>query len=138
MIGPTNRQSRIRGLTPRMSAIRRTVPHSVFAATRDGVAAKNVQGSFLPRRGPARHRGCGHRWPEPRTAILDYLYDHVRSPEFQVRLRWNKGDVVFWDNRVVQHYAVPDYNERRLIHRISILPYSDSGRPLAEAAHATA
>ena len=21
------------------------------------------------RRGPARHRGCGHRWPEPRTAI---------------------------------------------------------------------
>ena len=71
-------------------------------------------------------------------AILDYLYDHVRSPEFQVRLRWNTGDVVFSDNRFVQHYAVPDYNERRLIHRISILPYSDSGRPLAEAAHATA
>jgi taurine dioxygenase len=70
-------------------------------------------------------------------AILDYLYDHVKSPEFQVRLRWNEGDVVFWDNRVVQHYAVPDYNERRLLHRISILPYSHSERPLAEAAQAT-
>ncbi len=56
------------------------------------------------------------------TAILDFLYEHVKSPEFQVRLRWNEGDVVFWDNRVVQHYAVPDYHERRLLHRISILP----------------
>jgi alpha-ketoglutarate-dependent taurine dioxygenase len=56
------------------------------------------------------------------AAILDYLYEHVKSPEFQVRLRWNRGDVVFWDNRVVQHYAVPDYHERRLLHRISILP----------------
>jgi taurine dioxygenase len=56
------------------------------------------------------------------TAILDFLYEHVKSPELQVRLRWNEGDVVFWDNRVVQHYAVPDYHERRLLHRISILP----------------
>ena len=59
------------------------------------------------------------------TAILDFLYEHVKSPEFQVRLRWNEGDVVFWDNRVVQHYAVPDYHERRLLHRISILPYAN-------------
>jgi taurine dioxygenase len=56
------------------------------------------------------------------AAILNYLYEHIKSPEFQCRLRWNKGDVVFWDNRVTQHYAVPDYKERRLIHRISILP----------------
>jgi taurine dioxygenase len=57
------------------------------------------------------------------SAILDFLYQHIKSPEFQVRLRWNRGDVVFWDNRVVQHYAVPDYRERRLLHRISILPH---------------
>jgi alpha-ketoglutarate-dependent taurine dioxygenase len=56
------------------------------------------------------------------AAILDFLYEHIKSPEFQVRLRWNRGDVVFWDNRVVQHYAVPDYHERRLLHRLSILP----------------
>jgi taurine dioxygenase len=57
------------------------------------------------------------------TAILDFLYEHIKSPEFQVRLRWSRGDVVFWDNRVVQHYAVPDYHERRVLHRIAILPH---------------
>jgi taurine dioxygenase len=62
--------------------------------------------------------------PDESAAILRYLYEHIKSPELQCRLRWNKGDVVFWDNRVVQHYAVPDYNERRLIHRISILARS--------------
>jgi taurine dioxygenase len=56
--------------------------------------------------------------------ILKFLYEHIKSPEFQVRLRWITGDVVFWDNRVVQHHAVADYNERRLIHRIAILPRS--------------
>jgi taurine dioxygenase len=67
-------------------------------------------------------------------AILDFLYEHVKSPEFQVRLRWNRGDVVFWDNRVVQHYAVPDYHERRLLHRISILPRTRPEHRLERAA----
>jgi taurine dioxygenase len=56
---------------------------------------------------------------ESRT-ILGFLYDHVRNPEFQVRMRWRRGDVTFWDNRVTQHYAVPDYRGRRLMHRIAI------------------
>jgi taurine dioxygenase len=64
---------------------------------------------------------------EESTTILKYLYEHIKSPEFQVRLRWNVGDVVFWDNRAVQHHAVADYKGRRLIHRISIL-----ARPGAE------
>jgi taurine dioxygenase len=67
------------------------------------------------------------------TAILNFLYEHINSPEYQVRLHWNRGDVVFWDNRVVQHYAVPDYSERRLLHRISILPRSHTEPRLAEA-----
>jgi taurine dioxygenase len=67
-------------------------------------------------------------------AILDFLYEHVKSPELQVRLRWNRGDVVFWDNRVVQHYAVPDYHERRLLHRISILPRTRPEHRLVEMA----
>jgi len=53
-------------------------------------------------------------------ALLRLLYDHVRSPEFQVRLRWNTGDVAFWDNRAVQHYAVADYRERRMMQRLTI------------------
>jgi taurine dioxygenase len=56
---------------------------------------------------------------ESRT-VLDFLYDHIRSPEFQVRLRWRRGDIAFWDNRATQHYAVPDYRGRRLMQRIAI------------------
>lgn len=56
---------------------------------------------------------------ESRT-ILQFLYNHIRSPEFQVRIHWNPGDIAFWDNRVTQHYAVPDYEGRRLMQRIAI------------------
>jgi taurine dioxygenase len=49
---------------------------------------------------------------------LQFLLDHVKSPEFQVRHRWAVGDMIFWDNRCVQHYAVADYTERRLMQRI--------------------
>lgn len=52
--------------------------------------------------------------------ILGFLFDHVRRPEFQVRLRWNVGDIAFWDNRATQHCAVPDYSERRCMQRIAI------------------
>ena len=61
----------------------------------------------------------GLTWEES-TALLRFLLDHVKSPEFQVRLRWNVGDVAFWDNRAVQHYAVADYTERRVMQRITI------------------
>jgi taurine dioxygenase len=53
--------------------------------------------------------------------ILKYLYEHIRSPEFQVRLHWNVGDIAFWDNRVTQHHAVADYKGRRNMQRVSIL-----------------
>jgi len=53
-------------------------------------------------------------------AVLGYLFDHLRTPEFQVRHRWQKGDLVVWDNRITQHYAVADYRERRVMYRITI------------------
>jgi taurine dioxygenase len=55
-------------------------------------------------------------------SILKYLCDHILHPEFQIRMRWKPGDVVFWDNRSTQHYAVPDFEGRRLLHRVAILP----------------
>jgi len=42
-------------------------------------------------------------------ALLDYLFSVSKRPEYQVRLRWRKNTVVFWDNRATQHYAVQDY-----------------------------
>ena len=53
-------------------------------------------------------------------ALLDYLFDHLRTPEFHIRHHWRKGDLVVWDNRITQHYAVADYRERRVMHRITI------------------
>ena len=58
--------------------------------------------------------------PEESRALLAFLNDHVKRPEFQVRLRWNEGDVAFWDNRALQHYAVAAYTSRRVIQRVSI------------------
>ncbi|HTE15193.1 MAG TPA: TauD/TfdA family dioxygenase [Burkholderiales bacterium] len=53
-------------------------------------------------------------------AVLNYLFDHLRTPEFQLRHHWRKGDLVVWDNRITQHYAVADYCERRVMYRITI------------------
>ncbi len=53
-------------------------------------------------------------------ALLHFLFDHVRSPEFQVRFRWERDSVAFWDNRCTQHYALADYRERRIMHRVTI------------------
>ena len=41
--------------------------------------------------------------------LLQYLIGQAQIPEYQVRWRWSKGSVAFWDNRATQHYAVMDY-----------------------------
>jgi taurine dioxygenase len=43
------------------------------------------------------------------SQLLNYLVSQVYIPEFQVRFRWRKNSVAFWDNRATQHYAVMDY-----------------------------
>lgn len=52
--------------------------------------------------------------------LLPFLFDHVRSPAFQCRFHWEPDAVAFWDNRSVQHFAVPDYDEPRVMHRVTI------------------
>jgi taurine dioxygenase len=42
-------------------------------------------------------------------AILEFLYDHCNKPHWQVRFRWEKNSIAFWDNRCVQHIAMWDY-----------------------------
>lgn len=52
--------------------------------------------------------------------LLRFLFDHVKQPELQVRVRWDTRTLVFFDNRCVQHYAVADYHERRILHRVAV------------------
>lgn len=59
--------------------------------------------------------------------LLDFLFDHVTSPEFQLRYHWGMGDIAFWDNHAVQHYAVADYSERRRMQRVTLLGYRPIG-----------
>lgn len=53
-------------------------------------------------------------------ALLPLLTDHIRSPEFQCRFTWDANSIAFWDNRSVQHFAVPDYHTRRIMNRVTI------------------
>jgi len=43
------------------------------------------------------------------SQLLNYLISQAFIPEFQVRFRWRKNSMAFWDNRSTQHYAVMDY-----------------------------
>ncbi len=55
-------------------------------------------------------------------AILDVLFAQARVPEYQFRLRWASGTIVFWDNRSTQHYAANDYYpERRRMERTAVV-----------------
>jgi len=42
-------------------------------------------------------------------ALLEMLYRHCETPEFQCRFRWQPNSIAFWDNRSVQHHAMWDY-----------------------------
>ena len=45
---------------------------------------------------------------EESRAILQHLYQHSIRPEFTYRHRWQKHDLVMWDNRCTMHYAMMD------------------------------
>ena len=47
--------------------------------------------------------------PGESAALLSFLYQHVEKPDFQVRFRWQKHSIAFWDNRCTQHLAIWDY-----------------------------
>ena len=46
---------------------------------------------------------------EESKAILEFLYDHQKRPEWSTRFRWEPHSVAFWDNRCVHHRAISDY-----------------------------
>lgn len=60
--------------------------------------------------------------PAESRAILDVLFAQALVPEYQFRLRWAPGTIVFWDNRSTQHYAANDYYpERRRMERTAVI-----------------
>jgi len=54
--------------------------------------------------------------------LLGFLYRHMTRPEWVLRHRWRKRDVVMWDNRALLHSGVGDYDAStpRHMHRTTI------------------
>lgn len=59
--------------------------------------------------------------PEESAALLRVLFDEVKRPEYQVRLKWAEGTVAMWDNRSSQHYGVADYAGERHLERVTVI-----------------
>ena len=60
--------------------------------------------------------------PGESRAILHFLYDHCTRERYQARVRYRPGTLAMWDNRCVQHAAVPDFgNQVRELHRVAVL-----------------
>lgn len=87
------------------------------------------------------HRETGRKWlsvnstytrhiedltPIEADAILRLLLAHMQKPEFCYRHSWQPGELVIWDQQSVQHYAVQDFDSRRVMHRISALATTDT------------
>jgi taurine dioxygenase len=62
--------------------------------------------------------------------LLTQLFDLINRPDFHLRIRWQPGMVVIWDNRGTQHYAVADYlPHRREMHRVAVVTDRRTPRP---------
>ncbi|WP_328603338.1 TauD/TfdA family dioxygenase [Amycolatopsis sp. NBC_00345] len=54
-------------------------------------------------------------------AVLDMLQRYISRPENVLRIKWNPGDLVLFDNRNTQHYGPDDYDDQpRMLHRVTI------------------
>ena len=63
--------------------------------------------------------------------LLTHLFDLINRPDFHMRVRWQPGTIVLWDNRGTQHYAVADYlPHRRVMHRVAVVTDRRSSPPL--------
>jgi taurine dioxygenase len=58
---------------------------------------------------------------EESEVLLRYLTRWVSNPRFTVRYRWSQGTVAMWDNRCTQHFVLNDFEEERIIQRVTIM-----------------
>ncbi|WP_053849986.1 TauD/TfdA family dioxygenase [Streptomyces sp. NRRL B-24085] len=53
--------------------------------------------------------------------LLDLLQSYVTRPENLLRHRWSENQLVLFDNRITQHYAVDNYDGLpRRLHRVTV------------------
>ena len=58
---------------------------------------------------------------EESAMLLGYLTRWVSNPRFTVRYRWSEGTIAMWDNRCTQHFVLNDFDEERIIQRVTVM-----------------
>ncbi len=58
---------------------------------------------------------------EESELLLGYLTRWIVQPRFCVRYRWQQGTIAIWDNRCTQHFVVGDFDEQRIIQRVTVM-----------------
>jgi taurine dioxygenase len=58
--------------------------------------------------------------PEESAMLLSRLQSLTQRPKFAYRHHWRPGTIALWDNRCVQHYAVPDFEGSRLLYQVTV------------------
>lgn len=58
---------------------------------------------------------------EESKMLLGYLTRWISRPEFTLRYQWSEGTVAMWDNRCTQHFVMNDFDEERIIQRVTVM-----------------
>lgn len=63
--------------------------------------------------------------PERSKALVDRLLKAFSKPEHQVRFKWRKNSIAFWDNRSTLHYPVYNYGDYPRVMERVLIAYDD-------------
>lgn len=62
--------------------------------------------------------------PSESRRILELLFEQIQRPAYQVRFRWDRTSVAFWDNRTTAHLGPQDLDDldvERVLHRVTLI-----------------
>jgi len=63
---------------------------------------------------------------EESNNILEFLFDHIsKGTDFQVRVKYEEGTVIFWDNRSLCHTALLDFDSTKRRHLFRLISLSE-------------
>ena len=48
-------------------------------------------------------------------SLLTILFEEIKSPEVEARYTWEKGAMVLWDNRILQHRGIGDFGQQQRV-----------------------
>ncbi len=64
-------------------------------------------------------------------ALLEELFPYLEDPKVIYRHAWQRQDLVFWDNRILQHARTNfDPAEKRVLRRVPIAEHADAVGPV--------